>query len=95
MEENSDEQAVCKILKKVIPEVQLARYYGKEMSFILPSDSSPQFPSLFKELDQSVASTQEGIEGYGVSMTTLEEVRMCGKMTTAVIYYNHFFISSI
>lgn len=74
VEENSDEQAVCKILKKVIPEVQLARYYGKEMSFILPSDSSPQFPSLFKELDQSVASTQEGIEGYGVSMTTLEEV---------------------
>lgn len=74
VEENSDEQAVRKILKKVIPEVQLARYYGKEMSFILPSDSSSQFPSLFKQLDQSIASTQEGIEGYGVSMTTLEEV---------------------
>ncbi|KAG0725814.1 ATP-binding cassette sub-family A member 5 [Chionoecetes opilio] len=74
VEENSDEEKVGKSLQKVIPEVQLARYYGKEMAFVLPSNSSPRFPSLFKQLDESIASTQEGIEGYGVSMTTLEEV---------------------
>ena len=78
MEENSDERAIGNTLQKVIPKVQLARYYGKEMSFILPSNSSPLFPSLFKELDYSIASTQEGIEGYGVSMTTLEEVSVGG-----------------
>lgn len=74
VEENSEEETVKKALQKVIPEVQLARYYGKEMSFILPSDSSPHFPSLFKQLDQRISNGSEGIEGYGVSMTTLEEV---------------------
>lgn len=74
VEENSEEETVKKALQKDIPEVQLARYYGKEMSFILPSDSSPHFPSLFKQLDQIISNGSEGIEGYGVSMTTLEEV---------------------
>lgn len=74
VEENSEEGTVKKALQKDIPEVQLARYYGKEMSFILPSDSSPHFPSLFKQLDQRISNGSEGIEGYGVSMTTLEEV---------------------
>lgn len=77
VEENSEEEKVKKALEKVIPEVQLARYFGKEMSFILPSESSPRFPSLFKQLDQSITDASEGIEGYGVSMTTLEEVSLC------------------
>nr|XP_053640030.1 cholesterol transporter ABCA5-like [Cherax quadricarinatus] len=46
------------------------------ISYILPAESAKQFPSLFNQLDQhiTVAERNLGIESYGISMTTLEEV---------------------
>ncbi|KAK7058690.1 hypothetical protein SK128_024720, partial [Halocaridina rubra] len=46
------------------------------MSYILPSESAKDFPSLFTLLDKHIRKGEEtvGIEGYGISMTTLEEV---------------------
>lgn len=63
-------------LKKSINDVQLVRYFGKEMSFLLPVTSASQFTVLFSQLDQHVNNPDDniGIEGYGISMTTLEEV---------------------
>lgn len=74
--EDADTDVILKSLEAVVPQVQMARYYGKELAFILPSNSAHQFPILFKQLDQNVtvADKNIGIESYGISMTTLEEV---------------------
>jgi hypothetical protein len=47
---------------------------GAELSFQLPMASSAAFPALFTALETGSASL--GIENYGVSVTTLEEVFM-------------------
>ncbi|XP_071532999.1 cholesterol transporter ABCA5-like [Panulirus ornatus] len=74
--EDADADVITKAVKTVVPGVQIARFYGKEMSFILPSDSTREFPKLFLQLDHHITSAEENIaiEGYGISMTTLEEV---------------------
>ncbi|XP_069935833.1 cholesterol transporter ABCA5 isoform X2 [Cherax quadricarinatus] len=74
--EDADTNRITKALEEVVPRVQMARFYGKELSFILPAESAKQFPSLFNQLDQhiTVAERNLGIESYGISMTTLEEV---------------------
>ncbi|XP_068227005.1 cholesterol transporter ABCA5-like [Palaemon carinicauda] len=76
VDDEVEESTVTKELRKVIKEAQLARHYGKEMSFILPTESVSAFPDLFTLLDQHIKKEVEtvGIEGYGISMTTLEEV---------------------
>ena len=64
------------MVQNIIPEAEVARHYGKEMSFILPAESSSSFQNLFEILDKQISGIEKnvGIEGYGVSMTTLEEV---------------------
>jgi len=48
---------------------------GKEMSFRLPSGSETNFPAMFDEFEQKGGMREElGIGGYGISITTLEEV---------------------
>lgn len=76
-----DTDNVQNIVQSVCSNAQLMRHYGKEMSFLLPSDSTESFPTLFLNLDDHMnAEGNSTIEGYGISMTTLEEV--CGKSLT-------------
>ncbi|MCL4125297.1 UNVERIFIED_CONTAM: hypothetical protein GTU68_066750, partial [Idotea baltica] len=64
-----------RLVKEVIPQAELARHYGKELSFILPSASSTKFSPLFCALDSNIADAGGSqVESYGISMTTLEEV---------------------
>ncbi|KAK7082388.1 ATP-binding cassette sub- A member 5, partial [Halocaridina rubra] len=76
VDENTEPSNITRIVQDVISDSQLARHSGKEMSFILPTDSTKLFPSLFLLLDRHIKGRIEnvGIEGYGISMTTLEEV---------------------
>ncbi|RXG71612.1 ATP-binding cassette sub-family A member 5 [Armadillidium vulgare] len=69
-------KSVEKKVKGIIPNADIIRHYGKELSFILPSTSSHLFTKLFKTLDSSMedAGVVTDIESYGISMTTLEEV---------------------
>lgn len=46
--------------------------FGAEVSYRLPSKDLPKFSHLFTELDQSQQAL--GIDSYGISLTTLEEV---------------------
>ncbi|XP_047474330.1 phospholipid-transporting ATPase ABCA3-like [Penaeus chinensis] len=74
--DDCDTNNVQNIVQSVSSNAQLMRHYGKEMSFLLPSDSTESFPTLFLNLDTHM-NAEEGnsaIEGYGISMTTLEEV---------------------
>lgn len=78
MSDDCDTNIIQNIVQSVISNAQLMRHYGKEMSFLLPSDTAESFPTLFLNLDDHMkAEGNSVVEGYGISMTTLEEV--CGK----------------
>jgi ATP-binding cassette subfamily A (ABC1) protein 3 len=47
---------------------------GAELSFQLPLTSSAAFPELFATIERDTAAL--GVQTYGISVTTLEEVFM-------------------
>lgn len=70
----ADPEAVTKLIQKYVSDAKIENDIGTELSYQLPDDSSSQFQSMFKELETNI--TKFGIESFGVSLTTLEEVFM-------------------
>lgn len=66
------EETVIQVIKRYIPQAELLTDVGAELSMRLPSAASGSFPDLFEELDSKLADL--GLEHYGLSMVTLEEV---------------------
>eukprot|EP01087_Luapelamoeba_hula_P023615 TRINITY_DN8712_c0_g1_i4.p1 TRINITY_DN8712_c0_g1~~TRINITY_DN8712_c0_g1_i4.p1 ORF type:complete len:1796 (+),score=315.58 TRINITY_DN8712_c0_g1_i4:95-5482(+) len=66
--------AITKTIKRHIPTAQLLSNVAQELSFQLPRDKMESFAELFEELETNGHSL--GIESYGISQTTLEEVFM-------------------
>ncbi|EQC42571.1 hypothetical protein SDRG_00301 [Saprolegnia diclina VS20] len=50
----------------------LGAHVGTDVTYQLPLESAPRFPELFAALDAQ--RTQLGVESYGISVTTLEQV---------------------
>lgn len=73
---HAKENAIIQLIKEHVPNAERTRRHGYELSFVLPHDSVNKFPSLFGQIEAEVKSTTSylGVENYGVSMTTLEEV---------------------
>ena len=67
-----DAGRVEQLVKSFVPEAEQATDVGAELSFILPASSTPSFPVLFGRLDMDKVPL--GIKGFGVSVTTMEEV---------------------
>jgi len=63
---------VIEAIKGHVREVRLESNVGVELSFTLPKEQSAKFEHLFTDLENSQASL--GIDSFGVSVTTLEEV---------------------
>ena len=61
-------------MKSFVPEAEQVTDVGAELSFILPSSSTPSFPNLFDRLEADKVPL--GIQSFGVSITTMEEVFM-------------------
>ena len=64
-----------KMITKVtneISEATLLTDVGTEMTFQLPFNASPKFPTLFDHIDSNFEEL--GLASYGISVTTLEEV---------------------
>lgn len=76
LNDKSNENSIVKMIKEHIPNAERTRRHGYELSFVLPHDSVGKFPPLFEQIEIEIKSTTKnlGIENYGVSMTTLEEV---------------------
>jgi len=55
-----------------VPEALVITDAGKEISFQLPFAASSSMPALFEQMDRTLDNL--GIESYGISITTLEEV---------------------
>ena len=67
-------QDISRSILKYIPDARLLSAAGGELSYRLPLTSVRAFPALFKSIDRKKRAL--GIGGYGISMTTLEEVFM-------------------
>ena len=69
-----DPSSVTNAVKSVVPEAEQATDVGAELSYVLPSSSTPSFPTLFEKLEAEKATL--GIQSFGISVTTMEEVFM-------------------
>lgn len=73
---------------KHVPDARLVEDLGHELTYVLPYQSAKDgaFVELFHELDDRL--TDLGISSYGISDTTLEEVRSRQGLT-------YFFLSGL
>jgi hypothetical protein len=60
-----------KLVSELLPEAMLLSAMGAEVSYQVPFAAAHRFPRLFEDLD---ALGAEEVQGYGVSVTTLDEV---------------------
>jgi len=67
-----NEQAVVQLIAQFVPKHRLLSNVGAEMTFQLPQDSSTSFKAMLGTLDRQLKPL--GVETYGISVTTLEEV---------------------
>ncbi|XP_071958198.1 phospholipid-transporting ATPase ABCA3-like isoform X2 [Antedon mediterranea] len=72
--ENCQVDQLTKIIQDYVPGSYLESNIGAELAYILPGDSTSQFQSLFENVEAK--RTSLGVESFGVSITTLEEVFM-------------------
>lgn len=63
---------ITELVQSHIPNSKLDGDIGKELKYILPADGLPNFEKLFQSLEASIKGL--GIDSYGVSLTTLEDV---------------------
>ncbi|XP_012588530.1 PREDICTED: ATP-binding cassette sub-family A member 9 isoform X2 [Condylura cristata] len=63
--------SVTSLVKQHIPDAKLTAQSEEKLVYILPLGRTNKFPDLYRDLDRCC---NQGIENYGVSMTTLNEV---------------------
>ncbi|XP_019855200.1 PREDICTED: ATP-binding cassette sub-family A member 3-like [Amphimedon queenslandica] len=67
-----DSGRVTSLVKETVSGAEQVTDVGAELSFLLPAQSTQQFPDLFDILDSR--KEELGINSFGVSVTTMEEV---------------------
>ncbi|CAM9302607.1 unnamed protein product [Discosporangium mesarthrocarpum] len=70
--EGFDAAALANLVQTHVPSADQLSAAGGEVTYRLPRRFSSQFPGLFRELEERREAF--GVGGYGVSVTTLEEV---------------------
>lgn len=73
LDAKAKESAITNLVTLHVSKAEKNRHHGRELSYILPHDAVKNFAPLFNDIE-GPAGTQLGIQSYGVSMTTLEEV---------------------
>ena len=70
-----DVSLISNVIFKHVPSARLVEDLGHELTYVLPYESAKAgaFVELFHEIDDRL--TYLGISSYGISDTTLEEVR--------------------
>ncbi|XP_072014244.1 LOW QUALITY PROTEIN: phospholipid-transporting ATPase ABCA3-like [Amphiura filiformis] len=69
-----DVSMVTDLIKKYVPNAELENTAAAEVDYILPRESTPSFKPLFTEMEGNRDTL--GVDSFGVSITTLEEVFM-------------------
>ena len=74
-----DTEAVRRLVGSFVRNAKVNRHFGRELSYVLPREQVSSFPPLFGRLEELVSTGEAqkswGFNSYGVSMTTLEEVK--------------------
>lgn len=73
-----DTEAIRSLVAGYIQNAKVNRHFGRELSYVLPREQVSSFPPLFARLEELVTcgeAQRMGFNSYGVSMTTLEEVK--------------------
>ncbi|XP_023367039.1 ATP-binding cassette sub-family A member 9-like [Otolemur garnettii] len=80
LNEMCDPDRITSLVKQHIPDAKLTAQSEEKLAFILPVERTNKFPDLYRDLDKC---SNQGIENYGVSITTLNEVflKLEGKST--------------
>lgn len=68
--ETSNPSKIYELITGEVPDAQLKSSAGAELTYYLPKESSTKFPLLFSELEKK----DLGVDNYGISVITLEEV---------------------
>lgn len=71
LNEMCDPDGTTSLVKQHIPDAKLAAQSEEKLVYILPLERTSKFPDLYRDLDRR---SNQGIENYGVSVTTLNEV---------------------
>ncbi|XP_048221136.1 ATP-binding cassette sub-family A member 9 [Perognathus longimembris pacificus] len=71
LNEMCDPESITTLVKQHIPDAKLTAQNGEKLVYILPFERTNKFPDLYRDLDRC---SNQGIDDYGVSMTTLNEV---------------------
>ncbi|XP_038957100.1 phospholipid-transporting ATPase ABCA3-like isoform X3 [Rattus norvegicus] len=69
---DSDDGKISQLIKNYIPTAEMETNVAAELSFILPKEHTHRFAELFTDLEER--QEELGISGFGVSMTTMDEV---------------------
>lgn len=64
--------AIASLVQQHVSTAEVVSDVAAELTMLLPKDASSRFPPLFAQLESERAAL--GIESYGVSVTTMEEV---------------------
>ena len=67
-----DSSAMTTVVHKFVPDALVLNDVGTELTFQLPFAASAKFANLFEQIEQNTSSL--GVDSYGISVTTLEEV---------------------
>lgn len=67
-----DVQRITDLIRRYIPEVNVNQNVGAELTYLLPSDKSHYFQTVFEHLESNRRAL--GISSYGATVTTIEEV---------------------
>uniref|UniRef100_A0A452TI48 ATP binding cassette subfamily A member 9 n=1 Tax=Ursus maritimus TaxID=29073 RepID=A0A452TI48_URSMA len=71
LNEMCDPDSITSLVKQHIPDAKLTAQSEEKLVYILPLERTNKFPGICQDLDRC---SNQGIENYGVSMTTLNEV---------------------
>ncbi|CAG9761787.1 unnamed protein product [Ceutorhynchus assimilis] len=69
-----DPKQVTNLLRKHIPNIEVQSNIGSELTYLLAESQSYIFEQMLRDLEQH--SLELGVNSYGISLTTLEEVFM-------------------
>ncbi|KAK6172501.1 hypothetical protein SNE40_016137 [Patella caerulea] len=70
--ETCDVSAVTELVQTHIPLATLESEISAEISYLLPNEASPKFSTLFRDIE--IQKNQLGINSFGTTATTMEEV---------------------
>ncbi|KAK9828547.1 hypothetical protein WJX72_000707 [[Myrmecia] bisecta] len=80
--QSGEDASIASLVESHVPSSTLVSRAGAELAFRLPKEDASSFAELLRELDERKAEL--GIQGYGLAVTTLEEVflRVSAGMTS-------------